>query len=147
MRLRLGTRVTLLTTALVAPVLGLSGVAALKVRRADLEADLARQAREAADALRAALEPLPTDRAAQVLAERAWTAREVFSKLDEVTGTGIFGELYDRHVASKDFPDLAQTWRALGMTTAADGAGTTETGREAKLRNAIMGGSDKCNAC
>ena len=50
--------------------------------------------------------------------DRAWTAREVFSKLDEVTGTGIFGELYDRHVASKDFPDLAQTWRALGMTGA-----------------------------
>jgi signal transduction histidine kinase len=76
MRLRLGTRVTVLTTALVAPVLGLSGLAALKVRRADLEADLARQAREAADVVRAALEPLPTDRAAKVLADRAWTARE-----------------------------------------------------------------------
>ncbi|HEY2899787.1 MAG TPA: ATP-binding protein [Polyangia bacterium] len=76
MRLRLGTRVTVLTTALVAPVLGLSGLAALKVRRADLEADLARQAREAAESLRAGLEPLAKDGAAKTLADRAWAARE-----------------------------------------------------------------------
>ena len=76
MRLRLGTRVTILTTALVAPVLGLSGVAALKVRRADLEADLARQAREAAESLRAGLEPLASAGAATLLADRAWAMRE-----------------------------------------------------------------------
>jgi hypothetical protein len=79
--------------------------------------------------------------------DRAWTAREVFSKLDEVTGTGIFGELYDQHVASKDFPDLGETWRALGITAAADGTGTSDSGRESKLRNAIMGGAERCNAC
>jgi signal transduction histidine kinase len=76
MRLRLGTRVTILTTALVAPVLGLSGLAALKVRRSDLEADLGRQAREAAESLRAGLEPRVSGTASKVLAERAWASRE-----------------------------------------------------------------------
>ncbi|MEO8004082.1 MAG: hypothetical protein ABI771_04200 [Betaproteobacteria bacterium] len=79
--------------------------------------------------------------------ERAWTAREVFARLDDVTGTGIFGELYERHVASKDFPDLAQTWRALGMSIVADGTASSDTERESKLRNAIMGGAENCNAC
>src|SRR5258708_21081633 len=76
MRLRLGTRVTVLTTALVAPVLGFAGVAALRVRRADLEADLARQAREAAEILRGDMEPLPVSGAPKLLADRAWAGRE-----------------------------------------------------------------------
>ena len=56
--MKLSTRVTLLATMLVAPMLGALGYAALRARRADLEADLARQAREVADALRAGIEPL-----------------------------------------------------------------------------------------
>ncbi|HVR64363.1 MAG TPA: ATP-binding protein [Polyangia bacterium] len=76
MRLRLGTRVTVLTTALVAPLLGFAGVAALRVRRADLEADLARQAREAAEILRGELEPLAAAGAPKLLADRAWAGRE-----------------------------------------------------------------------
>ena len=79
--------------------------------------------------------------------DRAWTAREIFGKLDEETGSGIFGEIYDRHVASRDFPDLAQTWRALGLPTNADGTVSSDSGREAQLRDAIMGGVEKCHAC
>jgi signal transduction histidine kinase len=74
--MRLGTRVTILTTLLVAPVLGVSGLAALKVRRADLEADLHREAREVAETLRAALEPLTPATAVAALTERAWLSRE-----------------------------------------------------------------------
>jgi hypothetical protein len=40
----LGTRVTLVTTTVIASVLAVSGYAALKVRRANLEADLDREA-------------------------------------------------------------------------------------------------------
>jgi signal transduction histidine kinase len=76
--MKLGMRVTIVTTLLVAPVLALSGFGALKVRRADLEADLDRQAREVAEALRAGIEPLPIDAeaASRILTERAWLSRE-----------------------------------------------------------------------
>jgi signal transduction histidine kinase len=74
--MKLSTRVTLLATMLVAPMLGGLGYAALRARRADLESDLARQAREVADALRAGIEPLEGDTAAATLTERAWRARE-----------------------------------------------------------------------
>ena len=47
--LKLGTRVTVVATLLVAAVLAGSGYAALKVRRANLEADLDREAHEIAD--------------------------------------------------------------------------------------------------
>jgi signal transduction histidine kinase len=74
--MKLGTRVTVVTTVLVAGVLAASGVAALKARRADLEADLLREAREIAAALRAGLEPLDADQATEVLEWRAYSARE-----------------------------------------------------------------------
>ena len=75
--MRLSTRVTLLATMLMAPMLGALGYAALRARRADLEADLARQAREVADALRVGIEPLPTEGVVSALTDRAWRAREL----------------------------------------------------------------------
>src|SRR5205814_6608757 len=54
----LGTRVTLVTTTVIASVLAVSGYALLKVRRANLEADLDREAYEIATALRAGIEPV-----------------------------------------------------------------------------------------
>ena len=74
--MKLSTRVTLLATMLVAPMLGGLSYAALRARRADLEADLVRQAREVADALRAGIEPLAPESAAATLTDRAWRARE-----------------------------------------------------------------------
>jgi len=74
--MKLSTRVTVLATMLVAPMLGGLGYAALRARRADLEADLAREAREVAEALRAGIEPLSADAAVATLTERAWRARE-----------------------------------------------------------------------
>jgi signal transduction histidine kinase len=75
--MRLSTRVTLLTIMLVAPMLGALGYAALQARRADLQADLSRQAREIADALRVGIEPLPQDGVVSALTDRAWRAREL----------------------------------------------------------------------
>ena len=76
--MKLGTRVTVVTTVLVAPVLAASGYGALKLRRADLEADLDRQAREVAETLRSGLEPVSDDSeaATRLLTERAWMSRE-----------------------------------------------------------------------
>src|SRR5262252_8976716 len=74
--MRLGMRVTVATTVLVAAVLAATGFAALQVRRADLEADLSREAREIAAALRAGLEPLEAEGAMETLEWRAYSARE-----------------------------------------------------------------------
>jgi signal transduction histidine kinase len=74
--MRLGMRVTVVTTVLVAAVLAATGWAALRVRRADLEADLSREAREIAAALRAGLEPLESETATETLEWRAYSARE-----------------------------------------------------------------------
>jgi signal transduction histidine kinase len=73
--MKVGTRVTVVTTVLVAGVLAASGAAALKVRRADLVADLQREAREIAAALQTGLEPLEADQATETLEERANAAR------------------------------------------------------------------------
>jgi signal transduction histidine kinase len=72
----LGTRVTVVTTLLVASVLAGSGYAALKVRRANLEADLDREAHEIATALRAGIEPLDRTTAEETLEQRARAARQ-----------------------------------------------------------------------
>jgi signal transduction histidine kinase len=72
----LGTRVTVVTTLLVASVLAGSGYAALKVRRANLEADLDREAHEIATAMRAGIEPLDRSNAEETLLQRARAARQ-----------------------------------------------------------------------
>ena len=74
--LTLGTRVTVVVTLLVAAVLAGSGYAALKVRRANLEADLDREAHEIATALRAGIEPLDPAAAEETLLARARAARQ-----------------------------------------------------------------------
>jgi len=70
--------------------------------------------------------------------ERAWSGRELFDKFDEITGTTVFRELYDQHVASKNFPDLTQAYRSLGITAKGAGIELAPEGREKQLRDAIM---------
>ena len=72
------------------------------------------------------------------MTDRAWSARELCDKLDEVTGTRIFGGIYDQHVASRNFPDLSQTYRALGMTMRARDIELSTGDSEIRLRDAIM---------
>jgi signal transduction histidine kinase len=76
--MKLGTRVTLVTTTVIASVLAVSGYAALKVRRANLEADLGREAHEIAAALRAGIEPVTVSGEAlsEMLHRRIRAARE-----------------------------------------------------------------------
>lgn len=70
--------------------------------------------------------------------DRSWSAADLMGKLDEITGTAVFRELYDMHVSAMEFPDLTGTYRTLGISR--DG-GTIELSadeRERELREAIM---------
>jgi signal transduction histidine kinase len=76
--MKLGTRMTVVTTVVMATVLAASGIAALRVRRANLEADLGREAHEIAAALRTGIEPVDSraDVAEEALVRRVFAARE-----------------------------------------------------------------------
>src|SRR6266540_2830912 len=76
--MRLGTRMTVVTTLVMAAVLAVSGIAALRVRRANLEADLGREAHEIAAALRTGIQPIDSraEAAEEALLRRVRAARE-----------------------------------------------------------------------
>jgi signal transduction histidine kinase len=67
---KLGPRVAMITTLLMAGLLAASSWALLRIRRADLEGDLQRQARDLADSLASGLEPMPVNGDAYELMER-----------------------------------------------------------------------------
>jgi len=46
---------------------------------------------------------------------RSWTARELMQKLDRLTDTTVFMDLYRAHVDSDDFPDLGAVYTELGL--------------------------------
>ncbi len=102
--MKLGTRVTLVTTTVIASVLAVSTYAALKVRRANLEADLGREAHEIAAALRAGIEPVAgsRDEINEMLRHRIRAARE-------------HGELFQLEVLSggREQRTLDQAWLLL----------------------------------
>ncbi len=53
--------------------------------------------------------------------EVGWRGRDLFHKLDQLTATTVFSELYDQHVASDTFPDIAEVYRLLGLRVTAEG--------------------------
>lgn len=70
--------------------------------------------------------------------ERGWSARALFDKLDEITGTTVFRELSDQHVAARDFPDLSPAYRSLGIRLRGSDIELLPGGREEQMRDAIM---------
>jgi hypothetical protein len=70
----------------------------------------------------------------------SWSAQRVFAKLDQLTGTTVFADLYDNYVPSRDFPDLGFAYRQLGLISR-DGGRMEFLGDApfAGLRDAIMG--------
>ena len=70
--------------------------------------------------------------------DRAWSARELFTRLDELTGTSVFGEIHDQHVSSNSFPDLSRTYRALGLATGSDSIEFANRDDAKHLRETIM---------
>ncbi|HZP94239.1 MAG TPA: hypothetical protein VFB20_15365 [Burkholderiales bacterium] len=70
--------------------------------------------------------------------DRAWTAVELFDKLDEITGTHVFRELYQAHVRSKPFPDLNGVYRQLGLQPVSGGLELLPDAPRKDVRDAIM---------
>lgn len=48
-------------------------------------------------------------------ADRSWSARDLMQKLDQLTETSIFMDLYKKHVNSDEFPDLKMAYAELGL--------------------------------
>lgn len=72
--------------------------------------------------------------------EREWSARELFGKLDEITGTTVFTHLLDQHVDSNRFPDLSAAYRDLGIVPYGRDIDLTPDAPLAAVREAIMSG-------
>ena len=71
--------------------------------------------------------------------EVGWRARDLFDKLDVLTGSTVFAELYDQHVRSEHFPDLVEVMQRLGITVDAQGhVALTNDAPEHAFRDAIM---------
>lgn len=70
--------------------------------------------------------------------ERSWTAKQLFARLDEITGTQVFSGLYEAHVGSREFPDLTAIYRQLGLEPGADGVELAPDAPYRHLREAIM---------
>ena len=71
---------------------------------------------------------------------RTWRAKEMFAKLDELTGTEIFSALYDEHVHAESFPDMRSTWEYLGVNTRRDQVSLIADAPLAEVRKSIMKG-------
>jgi predicted metalloprotease with PDZ domain len=52
--------------------------------------------------------------------ERTWRARELFSELDQITGSTVFTNLYRKHVKDDEFPNVEYTFEQLGLVLKAD---------------------------
>lgn len=53
-------------------------------------------------------------------AETSWTARELLQKLDRLTGTTVFMDLYRQHIDSAEFPELGAVYAELGLQPMSD---------------------------
>jgi signal transduction histidine kinase len=109
---RIGTRITLTTSALVAATLAMYSLMSLRSRRADLEAQLAGQAREIATTLRVAMEQRPRD-------EWRGEALDLTARLASA-GLPWHVELLDPPRESDDSPRAARLKRLLTLRTAVD---------------------------
>jgi hypothetical protein len=69
--------------------------------------------------------------------QRDWTAMELFERLDELSGTTVFAELYARWVDAEAFPDVEPTLDALGVRTGGSGLRLVAA-PDAGIRSAIM---------
>jgi hypothetical protein len=77
-----------------------------------------------------------------LLAETGWRARALFRKLDELTATSVFSELYDQHVGSAQFPDVDEAYRLLGVQVSASGEVVLlDEAPQREYRDAIMLGT------
>lgn len=71
---------------------------------------------------------------------KRWRAGAFLRRLDAEVGGGVLGSLYDSHVDARAFPDVAPTWRALGIDASGKTLRFDAVPEHVALRTAIMGG-------
>ncbi len=71
---------------------------------------------------------------------KTWRARELFNKFDELSGTSVFIDLYNRHVSSGEFPDVFESYDDLGIDSSSKKIRLSEDAQLAEIRSAIMDG-------
>jgi len=71
---------------------------------------------------------------------KTWRAREMFERLDELTGTHIMTGLYDRYVPAYGFPDLRSTWDDLGISIHHGKVTLLNSAQMSDIRKSIMNG-------
>ncbi len=69
---------------------------------------------------------------------RTWTARELLTRLDALSGSDVLMTLHDRYIDSPAFPDLGEASAALGIVESPRGLSFTDDTAAAALRRAIM---------
>ncbi len=69
--------------------------------------------------------------------DRAWSARALMDRLDNLTGTSVFTALYREHVTSAAFPDLTAVYADLGLKARGNEI-ALKPASYARLRDAIM---------
>lgn len=99
-----------------------------------LEADLALRARGSS------LDAVLAEYADCCLQGTVTVAPEAFvAELDRIAGADVFGNLYQRYAASREFPSLDAAYRQLGMTSDDGRLVFTPRDDALRLRQAIMG--------
>ena len=71
---------------------------------------------------------------------KTWRARELFERLDELTGTEILTGLYQKHIHEHSFPDMRSTWDDLGVNTRNNRVSLSDDAPLKDVRTAIMKG-------
>jgi len=69
---------------------------------------------------------------------KTWRAREMFEKLDKLTGTVIFTDLYQKYVHAHSFPDMRSSWEELGIKVRHKQVSLVQSAPMADIRMAIM---------
>jgi hypothetical protein len=69
---------------------------------------------------------------------RGWRAKELFQKLDQLTGYKVFGELYLRHALKDAFPDPEPTLEKLGVVSDWAGLKLENDAPWSRIRQSIM---------
>jgi hypothetical protein len=71
--------------------------------------------------------------------DKAWHAEDLMLRMDALTETKVFTELYSHEVKARGFPDLSDTYRRLGLKAVADGELRLDPGAPRSAdRDAIM---------
>ncbi len=67
-----------------------------------------------------------------------WSSRQVFAKWDELSGTAIFGKLYEQYVDAGGFPDLAPVYARIGLEPLGGKIALLGAAPQIAVRDAIM---------